>query len=132
MWRWYHDPQVGRWMGGDPPISLAQNIEKGQSRPRNTFEQMALGIETLDGQKLIGYVALGETDFVHLFLGEHLLGQRTTSTCRTGRNRNERSGSDHPVVKCCCYPRPGDTSLEISSLLPGPRVRGRTCRSWSG
>lgn len=65
MWRWYHDPEVGRWMDSAPPISLAQNIEKGQNRPRNTFEQMVLGIETLDGRRLIGYVALGDTDFVH-------------------------------------------------------------------
>jgi RimJ/RimL family protein N-acetyltransferase len=31
MWRWYHDPEIGRWMDGAPPISLAQNIEKGQT-----------------------------------------------------------------------------------------------------
>ncbi|MFI6994150.1 GNAT family N-acetyltransferase [Nonomuraea wenchangensis] len=65
LWRWYHDPEVGRWMDGTPPISLAQNIEKGQNRPRNTFEQMVLGIEALDDGKLIGYVALGDTDFRH-------------------------------------------------------------------
>ncbi|MGN9841511.1 GNAT family N-acetyltransferase [Nonomuraea sp. H19] len=63
MWRWYHDPEVGRWMDGAPPISLAQNMEKGANRPRNTFEQMLLGIEALDDRKLIGYVALGDTDF---------------------------------------------------------------------
>ncbi|SDI14277.1 GNAT family N-acetyltransferase [Nonomuraea jiangxiensis] len=63
MWRWYHDPEVGRWMNSEPPISLAQNLEKGQNRPRNTFEQMVLGIETLDSRRFIGYVALGDTDF---------------------------------------------------------------------
>ncbi|MEU6725942.1 GNAT family protein [Nonomuraea wenchangensis] len=65
LWRWYHDPEVGRWMDGTPPISLAQNIEKGQNRPRNTFEQMVLGIEALDDGRLVGYVALGDTDFRH-------------------------------------------------------------------
>ncbi|HEX4814064.1 MAG TPA: GNAT family protein [Nonomuraea sp.] len=65
MWRWYHDDEVGRWMDDAPPISLAQNIQKGQNRPLNTFEQMALGIEALDDGKLIGYVALGDTDFRH-------------------------------------------------------------------
>ncbi|MEU7894711.1 GNAT family protein [Nonomuraea sp. NPDC049152] len=70
MWRWYHDPEVGRWMDGTPPISLAQSMEKGENRPRNTFEEMLLGIETLAEEKLIGYVALGETDFVH---GEAIL-----------------------------------------------------------
>jgi len=64
MWRWYHDPEVGRWMDAGPPISLAQNIEKGQNRPRNTFEHMQLGIETLQGKTFIGYVVLGDTDFV--------------------------------------------------------------------
>jgi RimJ/RimL family protein N-acetyltransferase len=65
MWRWYHDPEVGRWMDSSPPISLAQNLEKGHNRPRNTFEEMLLGIEALDDQRLIGYVALGDTDFRH-------------------------------------------------------------------
>ncbi|MCK2214904.1 GNAT family N-acetyltransferase [Actinomadura sp. ATCC 31491] len=65
MWRWYHDDEIGLWMDGSPPISLAQNIEKGQNRPRNTFEQMVLGIEALDDGRLIGYVALGGTDFRH-------------------------------------------------------------------
>ncbi|MEV4808002.1 GNAT family protein [Nonomuraea sp. NPDC049421] len=65
LWRWYHDPEVGRWMGSDPPISLAQNMEKGQNRPRNTYELMQLGIETLQDQTFIGYVVLGDTDFVH-------------------------------------------------------------------
>ncbi|MGV9307743.1 GNAT family N-acetyltransferase [Nonomuraea sp. NPDC003727] len=65
MWRWYHDPEIGRWMDGSPPISLAQSEEKGENRPRNTFEEMLLGIETLAEQKLIGYLALGDTDFVH-------------------------------------------------------------------
>ncbi|MFC7723246.1 GNAT family N-acetyltransferase [Nonomuraea recticatena] len=64
MWRWYHDPEVGRWMNSAPPISLAQNMAKGLDRPRNTFEQMLLGIEPLDDPRLIGYVSLGDTDFV--------------------------------------------------------------------
>ncbi|TDE30854.1 N-acetyltransferase [Nonomuraea mesophila] len=64
LWRWYHDPETGRWMSSGPPISLAQNMEKGANRPRNTFEQMTLGIETLDGGRLIGYVVLGDTDLI--------------------------------------------------------------------
>ncbi|MEW9554527.1 GNAT family N-acetyltransferase [Nonomuraea sp. NPDC050783] len=65
LWRWYHDPELGVWMDSEPPISLAQNMEKGQNRPRNTFEQMVLGIEALDDGAFVGYVALGDTDFRH-------------------------------------------------------------------
>ncbi|TMR96399.1 GNAT family N-acetyltransferase [Nonomuraea basaltis] len=83
MWRWYHDPEVGRWMDGAPPISLAQNLEKGQNRPRNTFEQMLLGIETLDDPTLIGYVVLGDTDFRH--------GEATLETIAIG-DRDHRGG----------------------------------------
>ncbi|NUR97751.1 MAG: GNAT family N-acetyltransferase [Kribbellaceae bacterium] len=64
MWRWYHDPEVGRWMDPGPPISLAQNLEKGANRPRNSWEEMLLGIETLDGV-FIGYVLLNDTDFIN-------------------------------------------------------------------
>ncbi|WP_336208453.1 GNAT family N-acetyltransferase [Nonomuraea sp. LPB2021202275-12-8] len=64
LWRWYHDPEVGRWMDAAPPISLAQNMEKGADRPRNTFEQMVLGIETIEGGRFIGYVSLGDTDLI--------------------------------------------------------------------
>ncbi|NUP01344.1 MAG: GNAT family N-acetyltransferase, partial [Nonomuraea sp.] len=91
MWRWYHDPEVGPWMESSPPFSLAQNLEKGENRPRNTFEQMVLGIETLDGGTLIGYLSLGETDFIHgeailqsIAIGdrEHLNGGYATDALR--------------------------------------------------
>ncbi|TDD33764.1 N-acetyltransferase [Nonomuraea terrae] len=94
MWRWYHDPEVGRWMGGDPPISLAQNIEKGQNRPRNTFEQMLLGIETLDSRKLIGYVALGDTDFVH--------GEATLQSVAIGERDHWNGGHGSDAVRVIC------------------------------
>jgi RimJ/RimL family protein N-acetyltransferase len=65
MWRWAHDAEVVRWMDGGPPFSLAQNIAKGENRPKNTNENMLLGIESIADQVLIGYVALGDTDFVN-------------------------------------------------------------------
>ncbi|MFF3664980.1 GNAT family N-acetyltransferase [Microtetraspora malaysiensis] len=78
MWRWYHDPEVGRWMETAPPISLAQNMKRGEERPRNTFEQMLLAVETLDERKFIGYAALGDTNFVsgEITLESFALGER--------------------------------------------------------
>ncbi|MGI5284423.1 GNAT family N-acetyltransferase [Nonomuraea polychroma] len=94
MWRWYHDPEVGRWMDGSPPISLAQNIEKGENRPRNTFEEMVLGIEALDDQKLLGYVALGETDFIH--------GEATVQTIAIGDRSRWGAGYATDALRVIC------------------------------
>ncbi|MBF8188814.1 GNAT family N-acetyltransferase [Nonomuraea sp. K274] len=94
MWRWYHDPEVGRWMDVAPPISLAQNMDKGANRPRNTFEQMVLGIETLDGGKLIGYVALGDTDFIN--------GEATLQSIAIGDRGHWGSGYATDAVRVIC------------------------------
>ncbi|MGP3964327.1 GNAT family N-acetyltransferase [Nonomuraea sp. 3N208] len=94
MWRWYHDSEVGRWMDDSPPISLAQNIEKGQNRPRNTFEEMVLGIEALDDQKLVGYVVLGETDFRH--------GEATVQSIAIGDRSRWGSGYGTDALRVIC------------------------------
>ncbi|MEO3788582.1 GNAT family protein [Nonomuraea sp. B10E15] len=94
LWRWYHDPEVGRWMDASPPISLAQNMEKGANRPRNTFEQMVLGIETLDGGRLIGYVALGDTDFVQ--------GEATLQSIAIGDRDHQGGGYATDALRLIC------------------------------
>jgi RimJ/RimL family protein N-acetyltransferase len=94
MWRWYHDPEIGRWMDGAPPISLAQNIEKGQNRPRNTFEQMVLAIEALDDGELIGYVALGDTDFRH--------GEATVRSIAIGDGDRRGGGYGTDALRVIC------------------------------
>ncbi|WP_219511680.1 GNAT family N-acetyltransferase [Nonomuraea ceibae] len=37
MWRWNHDPEVGRWMFGSYPESLAQITERFEELPRNSY-----------------------------------------------------------------------------------------------
>ncbi|MFC4012668.1 GNAT family N-acetyltransferase [Nonomuraea purpurea] len=94
MWRWYHDPEIGRWMDTSPPISLAQNMDKGANRPRNTFEQMLLGIETRQERRLIGYVALGDTDFIH--------GEATVQSIAIGDRDHRHGGYGSDALRVIC------------------------------
>lgn len=57
--RWNEDPAVGQWMINGYPESLAQLTKRlGEDRPRNTYDNLILCIETLDDHTPIGVVAL--------------------------------------------------------------------------
>ena len=56
--RWTSDPEVGRWMINDYPWSLAQTIKRCEERPKNTYDNVVLCIETLAEKRPIGIVAL--------------------------------------------------------------------------
>ncbi|WP_037354341.1 GNAT family N-acetyltransferase [Amycolatopsis orientalis] len=58
LYRWIHDPEVGRYMTSDYPRSLAQLRKRAEDRPVNTYENVVLGIESIDAGKLIGVVDL--------------------------------------------------------------------------
>ncbi|MEU0369837.1 GNAT family N-acetyltransferase [Streptomyces sp. NPDC006283] len=76
LWRWNHDPDVMRWMNDNHP-STPEHVEKWLAeRPRNTYGDLLLGIETRSDAALIGLVALSgaepETGIAELdiYLGE--------------------------------------------------------------
>jgi RimJ/RimL family protein N-acetyltransferase len=62
LWRWYHDPEVTRWMSGGHPQSLASSIRRIEERPRNEYGNVLLGIETLEDGRLIGAVVLRDAE----------------------------------------------------------------------
>lgn len=62
LWRWYHDPEVTRWMSGGHPQSLASSIKRIEERPRNEYGNVLLGIETLEDGRLIGAVVLRDAE----------------------------------------------------------------------
>nr|BFE82549.1 hypothetical protein GCM10020093_051500 [Planobispora longispora] len=49
LWRWNSDPEVMRWMDDGYPSSLAQTLARFENRERNSYGDVLLGIETLDG-----------------------------------------------------------------------------------
>lgn len=76
LWRWNHDPDVMRWMDDNHP-STPEHVRKWlEDRPRNSYGDLLLGIETLSDGRLIGLVALHdaqpETGIAELdiYLGE--------------------------------------------------------------
>ncbi|WP_033289967.1 GNAT family N-acetyltransferase [Amycolatopsis jejuensis] len=58
LYRWIHDPDVGRWMNNDHPRSLAQVRKRCEERKPNTYGEVVLGIETVAEGKLIGVTDL--------------------------------------------------------------------------
>ncbi|SFA75152.1 Protein N-acetyltransferase, RimJ/RimL family [Amycolatopsis marina] len=56
--RWNDDPDVSRWMINDYPMSLAQTVRRCEERPRNTYGELTLCIETLAEGRAIGIVGL--------------------------------------------------------------------------
>ncbi|WP_432064848.1 GNAT family N-acetyltransferase [Streptomyces sp. C10-9-1] len=58
LWRWNHDPEVMRWMDDTYPATRAQVERRLADRPRNTYADVLLGIETLAEGRLVGLVAL--------------------------------------------------------------------------
>ncbi|WP_424888439.1 GNAT family N-acetyltransferase [Streptomyces sp. XH2] len=58
MWRWNNDPEIGRWMFGGYPESLAQITERFAALPRNSYAGTFLGVEPLGEERLIGSVRL--------------------------------------------------------------------------
>lgn len=62
LWRWTNDPEVVRWMDNGYPESLAQLTARCQQRPRNTYDNVLLGIAPLAEERLIGIVRLGDAE----------------------------------------------------------------------
>jgi RimJ/RimL family protein N-acetyltransferase len=61
LWRWNSDPEVVRWMDGGYPESLAQVTARCQERPRNSYDNVLLGIVPRTDERPIGIVRLGDT-----------------------------------------------------------------------
>jgi RimJ/RimL family protein N-acetyltransferase len=61
-WRWHNDPEVGQWMSTGYPITLEQFSAGYGDRPRNSYEGLTFGIETLADKRLIGLTRLTETE----------------------------------------------------------------------
>ncbi|MFF3289161.1 GNAT family N-acetyltransferase [Streptomyces sp. NPDC003023] len=62
LWRWNHDPDVMRWMDDNHPSSLSHVRKWLEERPRNTYGDLLLGVEVLSDGRLIGLVALRDTE----------------------------------------------------------------------
>ncbi|GAA4776092.1 GNAT family protein [Streptomyces sanyensis] len=58
LWRWNHDPEVMRWTDDTYPATRAQVERRLADRPRNTYADVLLGIETLAEGRLVGLLAL--------------------------------------------------------------------------
>lgn len=56
--RWNHDPEVMQWFAHGYPASAERFAGEYGERPKNSYERVVLGIETLDGGRLTGVVAL--------------------------------------------------------------------------
>ncbi|TDP90482.1 GNAT family N-acetyltransferase [Labedaea rhizosphaerae] len=58
VWRWGQDDEITQWLDADYDESLAQRRKRVDDRPRNSYEQVVFGIETLAEGKLIGITDL--------------------------------------------------------------------------
>ncbi|UJW28578.1 GNAT family N-acetyltransferase [Saccharothrix sp. AJ9571] len=58
LYRWNEDPDVGRWMINEYPLSLAQVTEHCEQRRHNTYGDLTLCVETLAERRAIGLVSL--------------------------------------------------------------------------
>ncbi|WP_370943013.1 GNAT family N-acetyltransferase [Amycolatopsis sp. cg5] len=56
--RWLDDPVVSQWMVNDYPMSRAQVLKRCEDRPRNTYDNLALCIESLEDKRAIGVLDL--------------------------------------------------------------------------
>ncbi|MET9063879.1 GNAT family N-acetyltransferase [Streptosporangium sandarakinum] len=61
LWRWHSDPEVMRWMDDPYPPSLALTRKQLEERGSDSYGNLNLMIETLDG-RTIGIVALREAE----------------------------------------------------------------------
>ncbi|MGW4641595.1 GNAT family N-acetyltransferase [Sphaerisporangium sp. NPDC004334] len=61
LWRWHNDPEAMRWMSDGYPPSLAHLTKELSERVADTFGDLTLIIETLEG-RTIGIVALREAE----------------------------------------------------------------------
>ncbi|MEU4696715.1 GNAT family N-acetyltransferase [Nonomuraea dietziae] len=58
LWRWNSDPEVMRWMDEGYPETLAQTVARCEARDRNSYDNVLLGVESLEDGRLIGLVRL--------------------------------------------------------------------------
>ncbi|MFD8496836.1 GNAT family N-acetyltransferase [Amycolatopsis sp. NPDC059657] len=56
--RWLDDSSVSQWMVNDYPMSLAQVVKRCEERPRNTYGNLVLCIESLKEKRPLGVLAL--------------------------------------------------------------------------
>ncbi|MET9852265.1 GNAT family N-acetyltransferase [Streptomyces sp. NPDC006450] len=61
LWRWNHDPEVMRWMDDQHPQTVERVRTWLADRPRNSYDDLLLGVEALADGKLIGLVTLHDT-----------------------------------------------------------------------
>ncbi|WP_410666983.1 GNAT family N-acetyltransferase [Amycolatopsis sp. cmx-4-68] len=59
---WLQDPEVGRWMTNEHPLSLAQVRKRCEDRAPNTYEKVVLGVEAKAERKLIGVIDLRDAE----------------------------------------------------------------------
>jgi len=75
LWRWHSDPEVMRWMDAPYPPSLDLTRKQLEERDPDSYGNVNLMIETLDG-RTIGIVALREAEpeigeaMLDIYLGE--------------------------------------------------------------
>ena len=64
LWRWNSDPEVMRWMDDGYPQTRARVLARGQeiATAKVTYDDVLLGIEVRNDQKLIGIVRLHDTE----------------------------------------------------------------------
>ncbi len=58
VWRWQQDPAVVRWLETGLPESLHRFRSRFEAISHNSYERLELAIETIEGQELVGLVAL--------------------------------------------------------------------------
>ncbi|WP_054056265.1 GNAT family N-acetyltransferase [Alloactinosynnema sp. L-07] len=61
LWRWNEDPEIMRWFDTDFPESLFQFRERFANRARDSWDRLALAIETRGDQRFVGIVQLRDT-----------------------------------------------------------------------
>ncbi|WP_436501739.1 GNAT family N-acetyltransferase [Actinokineospora sp. HUAS TT18] len=96
LWRWNSDPEIMRWFDTDFPESLFQFRERFATRAPNSYERIALAVETIADHRFVGIVQLRDTRHhlgraeLDIYLGEtdvwgHGIGTETMRLiCRYG------------------------------------------------
>ncbi|MFC7219912.1 GNAT family N-acetyltransferase [Streptomyces polyrhachis] len=96
LWRWNHDPEVMRWMDDNYPGTVESTRAFLADRPRNSYGDLLLGIESREDGTLIGLVMLHDTEpekgiaTLDIYLGEKAYWGRGYATdavrtaCRYG------------------------------------------------
>jgi len=62
LWRWNHDPEGVRWLGGCYAQSLSQGRTRLAERPRNGYSDVLFGVALLADSTLIGVVRLHDAE----------------------------------------------------------------------